>query len=194
MAVEILKSAIANVFKKAMTLGAVAGLGIALAAVPGPASAKTYLVNGILSATAIGYGFKNLKRKIPNASLFLMVTGLEAGGIRDTIIKDIRKRHAANPNEQFSLAGISKGANVVIDVARAVAKDGIPIYYVGIVESSGGSLPSNVQNADNFVCAKGGGLCTQKRVSGATTIPINTGHIDMGNHPTVHSRIAANAR
>ena len=141
-----------------------------------PRFKKFMAVRKFLSATAIGYGFKNLKKKIPNASLFLMVTGMEASGIRDTIIQDIRKRHAANPNEQFSLAGISKGANVVIEVARAVAKDGIPIYYVGIVESSGGSLTSNVQKADNFVCAKGGGRCTQKRVSGATTIPINTGH------------------
>lgn len=194
MAVKNWTSAIANVGKSLTTFGAVACLSLTLVAVPGTASAKTYLVNGILSATAIGYGFKNLKKKIPGASLFLMVTGLEAGGIRDTIIKDIKKRHAANPNEQFSLAGISKGANVVMDVARAVARDGIPIYYVGIVESSGGNLPSNVSKADNFVCAKGGGLCTQKRVGGATTIPINTGHIDMGNHPTVHSRIAANAR
>ena len=50
---------------------------VAALAFPLEASAKTYLVNGILSATAIGYGFKNLKAKIPNASLFLMVTGLE---------------------------------------------------------------------------------------------------------------------
>ncbi|MGI9400385.1 MAG: hypothetical protein ACR2O0_03945 [Rhizobiaceae bacterium] len=194
MAVENRMSSFAKISKSLTTLGTAAVLGLSLAAVPSTAFAKTYLVNGILSATAIGYGFKNLKKKIPNASLFLMVTGMEASGIRDTIIQDIRKRHAANPNEQFSLAGISKGANVVIEVARAVAKDGIPIYYVGIVESSGGSLTSNVQKADNFVCAKGGGLCTQKRVGGATTIPINTGHIDMGNHPTVHNRIAANAR
>ena len=69
------------------------------------AHAKTYLVNGILSATPIGYGFKNLKQKIPNARLFLMVTGFEAGSIKNTIVNDIRERHAANPSEAFSLAG-----------------------------------------------------------------------------------------
>jgi hypothetical protein len=170
-----------------------AAIAAAALAFPIEASAKTYLVNGILSATAIGYGFKNLKTKIPGASLFLMVTGLEAGGIRKSIVEDIRKRHAANPAEQFTLAGISKGADVVIGVARDVAAQGIPIRYVAIVESSGGSLTPNVQSADNFVCAKGGGLCTQRSVGGARTIPIDTGHIDMGNHPTVHNRVIANA-
>jgi hypothetical protein len=173
-----------------------AGVLIALAAVSAPqaAQAKTYLVNGILSATPIGYGFKNLKQRIPRASLFLMVTGVEAGSIRKAIVEDIRKRYAANPEEQFTLAGISKGADVVLQVAQEVARDGIPIHYIGIVEGSGGSLPSNVANADNFICAKSGPLCTMRGVSGAQTIRIDTGHIDMGNHPTVHGRIIANSK
>ena len=147
-----------------------------------------------LSATAIGYGFKNLKKKIPRASLFLMVTGIEAGSIRKTIADDIRKRHAANPGEGFTLAGISKGADVILAVARDVAKDGIPIFYLGIVEGSGGTLPANVQNADNFICAKGGGLCTQRIVSGANTVRVNTGHIDMGDSAVVHNRVISMAR
>ena len=161
---------------------------------PSAASAKTYLVNGILSATAIGYGFKNLKKKIPGAKLFLMVTGIEAGAIRKTIANDIRKRHAANPDEQFTLAGISSGANVVLEVAHDVAADGIPIFYLGIVESSGGSLPANVQAADNFICAHRGPLCTMASVRGANTITINTGHIDMGDSPIVHNRVISMAR
>jgi hypothetical protein len=174
---------------------AAAALVFAMAAcVSQPAAAKTYLVNGILSATPIGYGFKNLKTKIPNASLFLMVTGLEAGSIRNTIIADIRKRHAANPDEQFTLAGISAGADVILQVAREVAKDNIPIHYLGIVEGNGGALPGNVKSADNFICAKAGALCNMKSVSGANTIAIDTGHIDMGNHPTVHGRVIANAK
>lgn len=173
---------------------AIAALALAFAALPAPATAKTYLVNGILSATPIGYGFKNLKKKIPNASLFLMVTGVEAGSIRKSIVEDIRKRHAANPSEGFALAGISAGANVVMDVAREVAKDGIDIHYLGIVEGHGGSVPANVAVADNFVCAKAGPLCNMETVSGANRIAIDTGHIDMGNHPTVHGRIVANSR
>lgn len=165
-----------------------------LVAAAGPAAAKTYLVNGILSATAIGYGFKNLKKKIPNASLFLMVTGIEAGSIRKSIVADIRKRYASGSGEGFTLAGISAGADVVMQVAREVAKDGIPIHYIAIVEGNGGALPSNVQNADNFICAKPGPLCTMASVSGANTVRIDTGHIDMGNHPQVHARVIANSR
>jgi len=172
---------------------AVAIAAILACASAGPAAAKTYLVNGILSATAIGYGFKNLKQKIPNASLFLMVTGIEAGSIRKSIANDIRKRYASGSGESFTLAGISAGADVVLQVARDVAKDGIPIRYIAIVESKGGALSSNVQSADNFICAKRGPLCTMANVSGANTIRIDTGHIDMGNHPTVHSRVIANA-
>lgn len=178
--------------KLASTLAALAMTAAALT--PAEALAKTYLVNGILSATPIGYGFKNLKAKIPGASLFNMVSGLEAGQIRQTIVKDIRKRHAANPDEQFVLAGISKGADVIMQIARDVSADGIPIYYMAIVEGSGGSLPGNVQSADNFICAKAGALCTMAAVGGANTIRIDTGHIDMGNHPTVHGRVAANAK
>lgn len=161
--------------------------------VPTQASAKTYLVNGVLSATPIGYGFKNLKKKIPGATLFNNMIGGE-GSIKRSVVSDIRKRYAANPEEQFTLAGISSGADVIIAIAKEVAKDGIPIFYMAIVESSGGSLPPNVQNADNFVCAKSGPLCTKARVSGATTVPIDTGHIDMGDHPTVHSRVVSMAR
>ena len=166
----------------------------ALFMAPAAAQAKTYLVNGILSATPIGYGFKNLKKKIPSASLFLMVTGAEAGSIRRSIVEDIRRRYQANPSSQFALAGISKGADVVLQVAQDVAREGIPIHYLGIVEGSGGTLPGNVVQADNFICASGGGLCTQRIVRGATTIRIDTGHIDMGNHPTVHNRVIANSR
>ena len=129
---------------------------LSLGAAMDAAQAKTYLVNGILSATPIGYGFKNLKKKIPSSSLFLMVSGLEAGQIRKTIADDIRKRHAANPDEQFVLAGISKGADVVLEIAQDVAKDNIPIAYLAIVEGNGGSVPANVQSADNFICAKPG--------------------------------------
>lgn len=184
------------IFGRALCLFATIAL-LAVASVPSTASAKTYLVNGILSATPIGYGFKNLKKKIPNASLFLMVTGLEAGGIRSTIVADIRKRHAANPSEQFSLAGISAGANVVLQVAREVAREGIPIFYIGVVESSGGAVPSNVAIADNFICT--GGSCNRNRLSGSgatdlRTFDLNDGHINLGNNPTVHSRVVQNAR
>lgn len=163
--------------------------------VPGAASAKTYLVNGILSATPIGYGFKNLKAKLPNARLFNNIFGGE-GSIRRTIVEDIRQRHNANPEEEFTLAGISSGADVVLAVAREVGRDGIQIHYLGIVESSGGTVPPNVAFADNFLC--GGGvadlLCTRAPVTGAFTISLETNHINLGNHPTVHNRIIANAR
>ncbi len=179
---------------KFATLSAATLLSVALLTHAPAAVAKTYLVNGILSATAIGYGFKNLKSKIPGASLFLMVTGIEAGSIKNTIAADIRKRYAANPNEEFTLAGISAGADVVLKVAQDVARDGIPIRYLAMVEGNGGALPGNVGQADNFICAKAGPLCNMRNVSGATTIRVNTGHIDMGNSPEVHNRVVANSR
>ena len=181
--------------RRGALIAAVLSAGVAFA--PAEVFAKTYLVNGILSATPIGYGFKNLKNKLPSARLFLMVTGFEAGSIRNTIIKDIRERHTANPGEKFSLAGISKGADVVVDVARALSREGIPIHYLGIVEGSGGSVPSNVANADNFICS--GGSCNRTRYSssGGTNLRVfdlKDGHINLGNNPTVHGRVIANAR
>ena len=174
------------------------GAGIALAAAllltsPTGTNAKTYLVNGDLSATPIGYGFKNLKKKLPSAKLFNNMIGGQST-IRREIVADIRRRHAANPDEGFTLAGISSGANVVLEVAHDLAKDGIQIYYLAIVESSGGSVPPNVLHADNFICAKAGFLCTRAPVAGATTIPVNTGHIDMGNSSVVHAHVIAMAR
>jgi hypothetical protein len=172
-------------------------LGLCLAAAPGTAMAKTYLVNGILSATPIGYGFKNLKKKLPSATLFLMVTGWEAGSIQNSIVEDIRARHAKNPDEGFSLAGISAGADVVLKVARELAKDGIPIHYLGVVESSGGPVPSNVANVDNFIC--NGGSCSKRplNATGSTnirTFHLDDGHINLGNNPTVHGRVISMAR
>lgn len=187
---SLLRTAISRTGRRAAT----AALGLALMVpLADAASAKTYLVNGILSATPIGYGFKNLKKKLPGATLFNNLFGSE-GTIRREIVADIRKRHAANPDEAFSLAGISSGADVIIQVARDVAKDGIRIFYLGIVESSGGALPGNVDHADNFICAKSGPLCTRAIVNGANTITVDTGHIDMGNSPVVHSRVISMSR
>lgn len=182
-------------FSRLAVFAGALSFGLAVWSGPMAASAETYLVNGILSATPIGYGFKNLKQKLPSARLFNNLVGGE-GSIQRTIVADIRARHAANPEEEFTLAGISSGADVVLAVAREVSRDGIQIHYLGIVESSGGTLPPNVANADNFLC--GGGiadlLCTRAPVAGANTISLDTNHINLGNHPTVHSRIIANAR
>jgi hypothetical protein len=168
-----------------------------LASAPAMAHAATYLVNGILSATPIGYGFKNLKKKLPSAKLFLMVTGWEAGSIQNSIVTDIRARHASNPDEGFSLAGISAGADVVLKVARELASDGIPIHYLGVVESSGGSVPANVANVDNFICT--GGSCSKRPLNTgpSTTMRVfrlDDGHINLGNNPTVHGRVISMAR
>jgi hypothetical protein len=180
-------------FTRLAAIARALSLGLAVWSAPTAASAETYLVNGILSATPIGYGFKNLKQKLPSARLFNNLFGGE-GSIRRTILADIRTRHAANPEEEFTLAGISSGADVVLQVARELSGDGIEIHYLAIVESSGGTLPPNVVSADNFICAHTGPLCTRAIVAGANTIVIDTSHIDLGNNPAVHNRIIANAR
>ena len=176
------------------SLAAAFGLALTVWSAPIAANAETYLVNGALSATPLGYGFKNLKAKLPSARLFNNLVGGEAS-IRHTIVNDIRTRHAANPQEQFTLAGISSGANVILQVARELSGDGIPIYYMAIVESSGGTVPPNVEFADNFIC--GGSpdpLCTRAKVAGANTIVVETNHINLGNNSLVHSRVIANAK
>ena len=131
------------------------------------ASAKTYLVNGILSATPIGYGFKNLKTKIPSMRpCSSMVTGSRPAGSASRSPSDIRKRHAARSGARnFTLAGISAGADVVLEVARDVAPEGIRDLLSRHRRKQGRLATGERDSADNFICAKPGPLCTMAPVS-----------------------------
>lgn len=158
------------------------------------AAKKVYLVNGLLSRV-FGYGLTNLSKKIPYARHFKF-TGAVTQSTINGIITDASNAYKSNPSVQISLVGISQGANAVTRIANALNKRGVSVHYLGIIE--GGSMspiPANVKKADNFICTNSNCSRTPiRRASGNTatrmnTFNLNTGHIDSGNHPTVHRRV-----
>ena len=169
-----------------------------LALLPNSVQARTYIVNGIASAVPfIGYGMNNLGKRIPGAKVFSYVTSIEGNRIiKPRILQDIETRYARNPGEPINLIGISYGANLVSEIAGRLAKKGIPVNYLGIIEGTSlRAIPPTVAKADNFMCTSA--ECTKKRVrlSGGNTITslgqftYRDGHIDLGNNKKVHSRI-----
>lgn len=167
------------------------------------ANARTYIVNGLASAVPfIGYGMNNLGKKIPGSKVFSYITSIEGNGIiKPNILKDILARYKRNPNEPINLIGISYGANMVSDIANQLAKKGIPVNYLGIIEGTSlKSIKPNVRQAQNFICTSG--ECSKKRVglSGDNSITqlnqftYKDGHIDLGNNRGVHSKILSGIR
>ena len=155
---------------------------------------KVYLVNGLFSK-ALGYGLTNLAAKIPDARHFKFAGGVSQAAING-ISADATKAYNADPSVKISLVGRSQGANAVTQIASALARNGVQVHYLGVIE--GGSLtpvPSNVLKADNFICSGGG--CARKPLSLASgnsttrlaTIEVDTGHIDSSNHPRTQNRI-----
>ncbi|MGB7287971.1 MAG: hypothetical protein WBC71_13670 [Salaquimonas sp.] len=155
---------------------------------------KVYLVNGLLSK-ALGYGLTNLSKKIPYARHFKFAGSVTAAAVNG-IIDDATRAYQNDPSTQISLIGISQGANAVSRIAAALNKNGVPVHYLAIIE--GGSMSpiyDNVRKADNFICTDS--ACSGKplRRGGGNSrtviqvIKLNTGHIDSGNHPKMHSRV-----
>ena len=166
------------------------------------ASSRTYLVNGIASAVPfIGYGMRNLKKKIRGAKLFSYITSGEGSRVARNITKDAIALHASNPDIRINLIGISYGANMVTKIASSLARKGIRVNYLGIIDGTSlSSIQSNVTKADNFVCT--GGDCTGARVSiaaGNSTTQFNkftikSAHIALGDNAQVHRRVVAQIR
>ncbi|MEM9278622.1 MAG: hypothetical protein AAGA76_08615 [Pseudomonadota bacterium] len=166
-------------------------------------SARTYLVNGLVSAVPfIGYGMNNLGKRIPGAKVFSYITSIEGNRIiKPNIIADIEARYKRNPNEPINLVGISYGANLVTEIASTLASKGIPVSYLATIEgTSMKSIRANVRVADNFTCT--GSECSKKRVrlaGGNNTTRLaqfsyDDGHIDLGNNKQVHARITSRVR
>lgn len=163
------------------------------------AHARTYIVNGLASAVPfIGYGMNNLGKKIPGSKVFSYITSIEGNRIiKPNIMADIEARYKRNPSEPINLIGISYGANMVSEIASRLARKGIPVNYLGIIEGGSALKPinSNVRLAHNFVCT--GVECTKKRigaVNGNSVTKIQQfkfkdGHIDLGNNKSVHKQI-----
>lgn len=167
------------------------------------ANARTYIVNGLASAVPfIGYGMNNLGKKIPGSKVFSYITSIEGNRvIKPNILADIEARYKRNPNEPINLIGISYGANMVSDIANRLAKKGIPVNYLGIIEGTSlKPIKSNVRRAQNFICTSA--ECSKRRVGlagGNSTTKLNQftykdGHIDLGNNKGVHSRIISGIR
>lgn len=167
------------------------------------ANARTYIVNGLVSAVPfIGYGMNNLGKRLPSAKVFSYITSIEGNGvIKPNIIADIEARYKRNPNEPVNLIGISYGANMVAEIAHILAKKNIPVNYLATIEgTSMRAIKPNVRVADNFICT--GAECSKKRVrlaSGNKSTRLSQfsykdGHIDLGNNKKVHGRIVSRVR
>ncbi len=169
-------------------------LSLLLAEASFAAPKKVYLVNGLLSK-ALGYGLTNLSKKMPYAKHFKFAGGVTDAAI-NAIVSDATAAYNADPTTQISLVGISQGANAVSSIAAALNRNGVKVHYLATIEGVKLSpVYANVEKADNFVCT--GGSCGGKplrRAGGNSstliqTISLDTGHIDSGNHPSMHSRV-----
>lgn len=176
---------------------------IAIGFTTSQAHARTYIVNGLASAIPfIGYGMNNLGKKIPGSKVFSYITSIEGNRIiKPNILADIEARYKRNPNETINLIGISYGANMVSDIASRLARKGIPVNYLGIIEGTSlKAIRSNVRRAQNFICT--GSECSKRRIgvaNGNSVTKINQftyddGHIDLGNNIGVHSKILSGIR
>lgn len=178
---------------------------VSLSILPVSASAqthKTYLVNGIASAVPfIGYGMRNLKKKIRGAKLFSYLTSAEGNVIRNSIIKDASAAYAANPNVKINLVGISYGANMISQIASSLGSKGIPVNYLGIIDGTNlAAIKSNVAKADNFVCTNADCTGARMRLAGGNSVTatkvftIKSSHIPLGDNATVHGRVVRQIR
>lgn len=167
---------------------------LTLANVAQAAPKKVYLINGLFSK-ALGYGLTNLSKKMPYARHFKFSGGVTAAAVNG-IISDASRAYSKDPSTQISLIGISQGGIAVVKIANALAAKGVQVHYIGVIEGgSGATVPANVKKADNFICTNSN--CNRNSLTPAggnsttriSTIELNTGHVDSGNHPKMHSRV-----
>jgi hypothetical protein len=177
---------------------AIAALATALPAKARAVEQKTFLINGLASAVPfIGYGFANLKKKIPGAELYSYLSPVEGTTIiQPKIMNEIRAAVKRNPDVEINLIGISYGANMITWMSADLADEGIQISYMGVIDGLPlGNVPPNVRRVDNFTCRLPGCLRDKVRLTKGNNITIANAfdytatHIDMGNHPEVHQRI-----
>lgn len=160
---------------------------------------KIYLVNGLLSKL-LGYGLTNLSEKIPSARHFKFAGGVTRATI-DGIIADASRAYKADPSTRISLVGISQGGKAIGTIAAALHKMNVKVHYMGVIEASTPTtIYPNVRKVDNFICS--GASCSRNPVrlaAGNSTTQVkvymlDTGHVDSGNHPTMHRRVISQVR
>jgi hypothetical protein len=158
----------------------------------------TILVNGFGSALpTIGYGFKKLQSKIPNAKLYSYVGAVEGWTyIAPKVLSDVRTAYRENPDIKINLVGASFGANLLTRVAAKLNQDGIPISYLGIIDGLPlAPITPNVWRVDNFRCSYVG--CLRDKIEltdgNTNTIPFSfdykSTHVGLTNRAEVHRRI-----
>ena len=148
----------------------------------------------------LGYGLTNLSEKIPSARHFKFAGGVTRATI-DGIIADASRAYKANPSTRISLIGISQGGKAVATIAAALHKKGVKVHYMGVIEaSSPTTIYPNVRKVDNFICT--GASCSRNpvrlaagnKVTRVKVYSLDTGHVDSGNHPTMHRRVISQVR
>ena len=159
---------------------------------------RTYLINGLASAVPfIGYGFENLKDRIPGAKLYSYISPIEGQAvIRPRIMAEIRAAHQRNPNVEINLIGISYGANLITRMGADLQRDGITVSYMGLLDGLPLSrVTPNVRRVDNFICNLPGCLRDKVRLTRNNDLTIHhhfaytTTHIALGNNSEIHQRI-----
>lgn len=164
---------------------------------------KTYLINGLLSAVPfIGYGFRNLKAKMPGAKLYSYMGVVEGpAAIAPEVIKDATAAWRADPTTRINLIGISLGADLITVIAEKLDKKGVPVAYLGIVDGTNlRPITANVKIADNLTCSNLD--CTRAKAKLAkgnnTTIltrkVYRSSHIPLGNNDELHARVISQTR
>jgi hypothetical protein len=158
----------------------------------------TILINGFASAVPfVGYGFQNLKEKIPGAQLYSYIGAVEGWTyIAPKVLNDVRTAYRNNPDIEINLIGVSFGANLLTRIVAKLDKDGIPVSYLGIIDG----LPltpitPNVRRVDNFTCSVVGCLRDNTELTKGNVITISnafdykTSHIELPNNHEVQRRI-----
>lgn len=161
---------------------------------------KTYLINGLLSAVPfIGYGFRNLKKKMPEAEIYSYMGVVEGPAIiAPKVIKEAEAAWRQNPDTMINLIGISLGADLVTVIANELDKKGVPVNYLGIVDGTHlQPIPDNVRKADNLTCSYIDCTRARAKMAKGNTSTIferkvyKSSHIPLGDHDEMHARVIA---
>ena len=165
---------------------------------PSPRIKKTILINGLASnVSAIGYGFKNLSRKIPGATLHSYASFVESSTvIRSQVTREIINASKKNPKIEINLIGISFGANIVTWIAQDLHRKKIPVNYLATLEGPAmAPIYTNVRLADNFSCTDLTCFRTSSKLAWGnkktqfSKFKYKASHIALANHPKVHQRV-----
>lgn len=158
----------------------------------------TILIDGFASASPmIGYGLRNLKKKIPGARLYSYVGAVEGWTyIAPKVVRDVRKAYRQDPGIEINLIGASFGANLLTRIVTKLHEYDIPVSYLGIIDGLPLTpIPPNVRRVDNFTCSIVGCLRDRIELTKGNNITITsafdyrTTHIGISNLDEVQRRI-----